>query len=481
MTLTDLLTLLPLVFLAGWAVLLLLLDLWIPVNQKGITAVLSGLGLVVTIGLVIWRNGPVMMTAFNDSVRVDGVSTFLNILFLGSGLAGITLAYNYLKRMEWERSEYYSILLLTICGMMLMSYANDLVVVFIALEMLSIPLYVLAGFVRHNKGSEEAALKYFLLGAFSSGFVLYGIALVFGATGQTGFQPVLASITAGNANMPLILTGAALLLVGFGFKAALVPFHMWSPDVYQGAPSSVTAFMSVGAKAAGFAAMMRVFVLAFPSISQEFMPLMWGLAALTMVVGNIAAVSQKNIKRLLAYSSIAQSGYMLMAFVPYGNTANRVDSLASLLFYLVAYGVTTFAAWSVVIALEKSEGRALEIEDYAGLGKKHPGMALVMLLAMLSFTGVPLTAGFWGKFYLFSTAVQGGQWGLAMIGLLASVISAYYYLRIVVVMYMKPGAPQIRRYWLLELTSFIFALAIVVLGFIPWILLQVAAQLAARM
>ena len=481
MMLTDLLTLLPLVFLAGWAVLLLLLDLWIPVNRKGITAVLSGLGLAITIGLVIWRSSSPVMTAFNNAVRIDGVSTFLNILFLGSGLAAIALAYNYLQRMDWERSEYYSLLLLTICGMMLMSYANDLLVVFIALELLSIPLYILAGFVRHNKGSEEAALKYFLLGTFSSGFVLYGIALAFGATGQTGFQPVMASIAAGKANMPLIMVGAALLLVGFGFKAALVPFHMWSPDVYQGAPSSVTAFMSVGAKAAGFAAMMRVFVLAFPAIFQEIMPLMWGLAALTMVVGNIAAVSQKNVKRLLAYSSIAQSGYMLMAFISYGNAAVRVDSMAALLFYLVAYAVTTFAAWSVVISLEKNEGKALEIEDYAGLGKKHPGMALVMMVAMLSFTGVPLTAGFWGKFYLFSTAVQGGQWVLAVIGLLASVISAYYYLRIVVVMYMKPGAPQIRRNWLLELTSFLSALAVVVLGFVPWILLQVAVQLAARM
>jgi len=480
MTQTDLLTLLPLVVLAGWAVLLLLLDLWIPVYRKGITAALSALGLLVTIGLVVWRSGPVV-TAFNNTVRVDGVSTFLNILFLGSGLAGIALAYNYLKRMNWERSEYYSLIMFAICGMMLMSYANDLLVVFIALEMLSIPLYILAGFVRHNKASEEAALKYFLLGAFSSGFVLYGIALVFGATGQTGFQPVLASIIAGKANMALILVGAALLLVGFSFKAALVPFHMWSPDVYQGAPSSVTAFMSVGAKAAGFAAMIRVFVLAFPSIAPEIMPLMWGLAAVTMVIGNIAALSQKNVKRLLAYSSIAQSGYMLMAFVPYGNAAVRTDSIAALLFYLAAYGVTTFAAWSVVVALEKTEGKALEIEDYAGLGKKHPGMALVMLVAMLSFTGVPLTAGFWGKFYLFSTAVQGGQWGLALIGLLASVISAYYYLHIVVVMYMKPGAPQIRRYRLLELTSLIFALAVVVLGFIPWILLQVATKLAALM
>lgn len=246
-------------------------------------------------------------------------------------------------------------------------------------------------------------------------------------------------------------------------------------------PSSVTALMSVGAKAAGFAALVRVFILALPAISNEMMPLMWGLSVLTMVIGNIAALSQKNIKRLLAYSSIAQSGYILMAFLPYGNPAAKTNSLTALLFYLAAYAITTFAAWSVVISLEKTEGRSLEIEDYAGLGKKHPGLALVMMLAMLSFTGVPLTVGFWGKFYLFAAAVQGGQWLLATIGILASVISAYYYLRLVVIMYMKPGAPQARRYWLVELTSFITALAIVALGFAPWTLLQIAEQLVARM
>ncbi|MCE1252687.1 MAG: NADH-quinone oxidoreductase subunit N [Anaerolineae bacterium] len=480
MTQTDLFTLLPLVVLAGWAVLLLLADLWIPSDRKGITAFLAGLGLLVTLWLVVSRAGTVT-EAFSGSVRMDGLAVFMNVVFLVSGLAGITLAYNYLKRMGWERSEYYVLLLVTICGMMLMSYANDLIVVFIALELLSIPLYILAGFIRHDKASEEAALKYFLLGTFSSGFVLYGVALVFGSNGHTGFSAVMAAVTAGTANTTLLITGAAMLLVGFSFKAALVPFHMWSPDVYQGSPSSVTAFMSVGAKAAGFVALARVFVLAFPAVSDALMPLLWGVAALTMVVGNIAALNQKNIKRLLAYSSIAQSGYILMAFVPFGNPAVRTDALASLLFYLAAYGLTTFAAWAVVIALEKAEGKALELDDYAGLGKKYPMYAIVMLIAMLSFTGMPLTAGFWGKLYLFTAAVQGGQWLLAIIGLLASIISAYYYLRVIVIMYMRPGAPQVKRNWLLEATAFISALAVVALGFIPWVLLDIAGRMAALM
>jgi NADH-quinone oxidoreductase subunit N len=474
MTQTDLLTLLPLMVLTGWAVLLLLLDLWIPTDRKGITAFLAALGFIVTIGLVIWRSGPPIQ-AFNHMVQVDGISVFLSVLFLVSGLAGVTLGYEYLRRMGWERSEYYTLLLIIVSGMMLMSMANDLVVVFIALELLSIPLYVLAAFVRHNQASEEAGLKYFLLGAFSSGFVLYGIALVFGATGSTSFSAISTAISAQTANLPLLVVGAALLLVGFGFKAALAPFHMWSPDVYQGAPSAVTAFMSVGAKTAGFAAMVRFFVLALPALSDTLVPLMWALAALTMIVGNVAALNQKNIKRLLAYSSIAQSGYILMAFVPFANPAAHKEALASLLFYLAAYALGTIAAWSVVITLEKADGTGLELDDYAGLAKKFPGLALVMLLAMLSFTGVPLTVGFWGKFYLFTAALQGGQWGLALIGLLTSIISAFYYLRLVVIMYMRPGAPMVRRNWLAELTAFVSALGVVVLGFVPWVLLQLAA------
>ena len=478
MTSNDLLVLLPLIFLAGWAVLLLLIDLWIPSDRKGITAFLSALGLVACMGLVIWRVGP-PVDAFNHFVRLDGISTFLSLLFLVSGLAAIALAYDYLKRMGWERSEYYSLLLISISGMMLMSMANDLLIVFLALELLSIPLYILAAFIRHDQASEEAGLKYFLLGAFSSGFVLYGVALIFGGTGQSGFQAILASLMNGKANLPLVLSGAGLLLAGFGFKTALVPFHGWSPDVYQGSPSSVTSFMSVGAKAAGFAAMVRVLLLALPILSDKLMPILWALAALTMLAGNIVALNQKNIKRLLAYSSITQSGYILMAFVSYGNPIVQNDALASLLFYLAVYGLGTFAAWSVVIALEKAEGKNLDLEDYSGLAKKYPGMALVMLISMLSFTGVPLTAGFWGKFYLFSAAVQGGQWGLALVGLLASIVSAYYYLHLVVFMYMRPGSPSMRRNWLVGMTAFITTAGTFVLGIAPWLLLQKVIELAA--
>ncbi|NPV85340.1 MAG: NADH-quinone oxidoreductase subunit N [Anaerolineae bacterium] len=475
MNLSDYYAITPLVFLVCWAIFLLLVDLWIPAGRKGITALLSAAGLLIALVLVL-RSGEQVLTAFEGSVVVDGFSVFLSVLFLVSALAGIALAHDYLQRLGLERGEYYPLLLISTSGMMLMTYAYDLIEVFLALELLSIPLYILAGFSRLNLESEEASLKYFLLGAFSSGFVLYGVGLVFAATGYTDFPGIAKAAQNGSLNPTLFLIGAGLVLTGFGFKSALVPFHMWSPDVYQGAPSPVTAFMSVGAKAAGFAALLRVFVVVFPGMSVNLTPLLWALAALTMFVGNIVALVQSNIKRLLAYSSIAHSGYLLMAFVPYGNASVRSDAIAGMLFYLAAYCLTTFGAWAVVIALEKAEGKGLELEDYAGLGHRYPFLAATMTIFLLSFTGVPLTLGFWGKFYLFSTAVEGGFWQLALIGLLTSLISAYYYLRVVVIMYMRPGTPQVQRNFWPLLTSGVGALAVVILGIAPGVLLNLAVS-----
>ncbi|MEN4042810.1 MAG: NADH-quinone oxidoreductase subunit N [Anaerolineaceae bacterium] len=480
MTVDDLYTIFPLIILVSWALVLLLVDLWIPRNRKGVTAILAAIGLVVVIGVVLGRDAKAE-TAFQGMVVVDGFAVFLDIVFLVGGLAAIALAYDYLKRLGIERGEYYALLLFTISGMMLMTYASDLIVVFLALEFLSIPLYILAGFARLHLESEEAALKYFLLGAFSSAIVLYGISLIFAGSGTTQLYTIVAAIQAGEVNYSLFLVGAAMLLVGFGFKSAIVPFHMWVPDVYQGAPSSVSGFMTVGAKAAGFAALLRVYVIAFPALAVDMTPILWALAALTMVVGNIAAIMQRNIKRLLAYASIAQSGYLLMAFVPYGEPAVLSDTIAAMLFYLVAYSLTTFGAWSVIIALEKAGDKGLQLEDYAGLSRKHPGLAIAMAVFMLSFTGVPLTLGFWGKFYLFSTAVEGGFVGLALIGLLTSVVSAYYYLRVVVVMFMQPGDPDVRRDPWLNLTAGVSAVAIVAFSLVPAPLFLLAAQAAIRL
>ena len=479
MTQTDFYTILPLTFLTVWSCLLLLADLFIPKNSKGFTAFLSALGLAVTLGLTVTQSGSENV-GFNNMVVVDGFSVFVNIILLASGLLGIALAYGYLKRMGLERGEYYTLMLFSVSGMMLMAQAADLIIIFLALEWLSIPLYVLAAFARPNLQSEEAGVKYFLLGAFSTGFVVYGTALIYGATATTSLGGIFYA--AANGAPSLLLTiGAALLLVGFGFKVAAVPFHMWTPDVYQGSPTAVTAFMSSGAKIAGFAALLRVFATAFPSLSVDITDVIWVLAALTMIVGNLTAISQTNIKRMLAYSSIAHAGYILMAFVPYGNKEVMPVSVAAALFYLVSYAVTNFGAWAVVISLEKAEGKGLEIGDFAGLAKKYPALAVGMTVFMLSFIGFPPTLGLVGKFYLFRAVVAGGFTGLAIIGVVTSLVSAYYYLRVVVNMYMREGDPVVDRDPWLVFTVSVTAVAAVVLSFIPQWLFVMAGSAVLRL
>jgi len=464
MSFSDFTTILPLVVLTAWACVLLLVDLLIPRNRKGITALFSALGLALTLGLTIAQLGR-QGSGFNDMVVLDGFSVFVNALLLVSGLLGVALAYGYVKRMGLERGEYYTLLLFSVTGMMLMAQAADLIVVFLALELLSIPLYILAAFARPKVESEEAGLKYFLLGAFSAGFVVYGIALVYGATGTTALSGIVAAIPSSSTLMLTI--GAALILVGLGFKIAAVPFHMWTPDVYQGAPSAVTAFMAAGAKVAGFSALLRIFATAFPSLGSSMSDVLWALAALTMIVGNLIAISQSDIKRLLAYSSIAHAGYILMAFVPFGNPDVRAVSVAAGLFYLVSYAITNFGAWGVVIALEKAEGRGLALDDYAGLGRKYPALAAAMTIFMLSLIGLPPTLGLVGKFYLFRAVIAGGYVGLAVIGVLTSLISAYYYLRVVVIMYMREGEPTTTSEPYLNMTTAFAALVTVIVSLVP--------------
>ncbi len=480
MTQADFSIILPIALLTVWACALLIVDLFIPKERKYLTALLAAAGLALTIGLSLMQGGN-QAVGFNGLIVQDGFSTFLNVLFLLSGLLGISLAYSYLRRMGLERGEYYVILLFSVIGMMLMSQAADLIVVFLALELLSIPLYVLSASAYPKTESEEAGLKYFLLGAFATGFVVYGIALTFGATGSTSIAKIVAAVSAGSADMPLLSVGAALILVGFGFKVAAVPFHMWTPDVYQGAPTSVTAFMAAGAKAAGFAALLRFFVTAFPSLATDLTPILWALAALTMILGNVVAIAQTDIKRMLAYSSIGQAGYILMAFVPFANPDVRAVSVAAGLFYLVAYTLTSFGAWGVVIALEKAEGKGLAIDDYAGLSRKYPLLAAAMAIFMLSFTGLPPTLGLVGKFYLFRAAVAGGFYGLAVIGVLTSLISAFYYLRVVFTMYMKDGEPQVTREGWLNFTVALTAAATVVVSLVPAPLFAWASQAVLKL
>jgi NADH-quinone oxidoreductase subunit N len=469
---------LPLLILTVWACALLLLDLLI--KNKGVTALLAALGLALSLGFTLSQIGA-SETGFSNMVVLDGFSTFVDALLLVTGLFSIALAYGYLKRMGLERGEYYTLLLFSILGMLLMAQAADLIIVFLALEMLSIPLYVLAAFARPKADSEEAGLKYFLLGAFSTGFVVYGIALVFGATGTTSLSAIVAAASNGTANLLLLTIGSALILVGLSFKIAAVPFHMWTPDVYQGAPSAVTAFMAAGAKIAGFAALLRVFSLAFPALASNITPILAVISALTMIVGNLIAIAQTNIKRLLAYSSIAHAGYILMAFVPYGQPKVVATSIAAGLFYLVSYALTNFGAWAVVIALEKTEGKGLEISDYAGLGRKYPALAAAMTVFMLSLTGIPPTLGFVGKFYLFRAVINGQFYLLAVIGVLTTLISAYYYLRVVVMMYMRDGDPERTSEVWLNLTWAVSAILTVVVSLLPGPLFDWASQAVLKL
>lgn len=485
MTGKDILVILPTLLLVAWAIVLLVVDLWIPRSRKSITAILAALGLAIVMGvtLAMGSTSTQLGTGFNGMAVLDGFAIYANILILGSALLGVALAYDYLRRMNMERSEYYVLLLISTAGMMLMVQAYDLIVVFLALELLSIPLYVLSGFARPQLASEESSLKYFVLGTFASAFFLYGTALIYGGSAHTDLVGIVNAIKAGgsNANTALLLVGAALVLIGLGFKVSAVPFHMWTPDVYQGAPTPVTAFMAVSVKVACFAALLRVFVAAFPTLAASIQPVLWALAALTMIIGNLLAIVQNNIKRLLAYSSIAHVGYLLMAFVSYGKGEVVSDAVAATLFYLLGYGLASFAAWGVVIAAERAEGRGLNLDDYAGLGRKYPWMGIAMMAAMFSFTGIPMTLGFWGKLYVFQAAVRGGAVGLALIGLLTSLFSAYYYLRVLVMMYMRPGEPDARQENWLNLVTVGSAAGVVLLAFIPGTLFNMAAQAIFRL
>jgi len=475
MDIRDLVSILPLLILAGWACILLLIDLFVPRERKSITAILAAVGISAALVINLLQLGEVQQ-AFNGMIVIDGFASLLITLFLAIGLIAVAQAYDYIKRREIERGEYYALLLFTLSGMLLMATAGDLIVVFLALELLSIPLYVLAGFARPQLESEEAALKYFLLGAFASGFMVYGIALVFGATGTTSLDGIVASFPSIQETPMLLLIGAGMILVGLCFKVAVVPFHMWTPDVYHGAPSSVAAFMSIGAKAGGFAALLRVFLAAFPELSSAWAPMAMWIAALTMAWGNIAAIAQRNIKRMLAYSSIAHAGYIMMALPAAADPAVAPEALRAALFYLLGYAITNLGAWGVVMAMEKAEGTGLAIEDYAGLSNRRPGIALAMALFMLSLTGMPPTVGFIGKVYIFRAAIDANLIWLALVGVITSLISAYFYLRVIVVMYMRPGEPETRSENWLNATVWLTAIGTIVFGIVPGPLLALASH-----
>ncbi|HET9234154.1 MAG TPA: NADH-quinone oxidoreductase subunit N [Candidatus Eisenbacteria bacterium] len=375
--------------------------------------------------------------AFSGAVAVDGVSRILYVVLALSALLTLFFTAGYGGRWEVESGEYYALVLFATAGMMALAGGLDLVTIFIGLEVASISQYVLAAFRWHEVRSTEASVKYLLLGAFASGFLVYGISLIYGATGTTNLHEIAAAISSqGLTQSPLLLAGLGLLLVGLGFKMSAVPFHMWTPDVYQGAPTVVTAFMASGPKVAVVAALFRILFTGFDASRAEWGAILWWLAVLTMVVGNVLALVQRDMKRLLAYSAIAHAGYLLVALLA-GEELGGIGTL----YYLVVYTLTTLGAFGVVALVRNEDDGGTAIDKFSGLGFSRPWLGAAMAIFMFSLAGIPPAAGFVGKFYIFAGAVQAGQVPLAVIGVLASLVSVYYYLRVVVVMYMRPTAP----------------------------------------
>ena len=472
----------PMLAVTITAFLVMFIELF--VEDKRILGYISLVGLAVAAVLSFSLMGAFAAPAFQTMVISDGYALFLNLIFIIAAALSILISLSYLGERELQHGEYYALLLFATVGMMLMGAATDLMIVFMGLEIMSIALYILAAFNRQQLGSGEAGMKYFVLGAFASAFFLYGVALVYGATGSTNLQEIGSwfSVDRGNLGDPIALVGLGLLLVGFAFKIAAVPFQWWTPDVYHGSPTSVTAFMSVGAKAAGFASLVRVLMVSFnEAFTIDWQLALAVLAVITMTVGNIAALAQKDVKRMLAYSSIAHAGYILVGVVPASMIGVR-----AVLFYLFSYTFMNIGAFAVIAILERRSEVGSSIQDYAGLASRSPFLAGMMLLFMVSLTGIPPFIGFWGKLYVFWAAVQADMSWLAVIGMINSAISAFYYLGVVVQMYMRSvaadedgvEAPAFKLTGPIMVTLVVTAIVTVVFGIWPTPLFNLASLAA---
>jgi NADH-quinone oxidoreductase subunit N len=418
----DLRPVTPEIIMTISATVLLILELIF--KNKGVLAFIA----VAVAATVLYTIPSSHGQTFGGMFISDTYSTYFKLIFMINLVLTVLISLRYIQREKAEYGEYYSLLLFATSGMMLMASAKDLIILYLGLELMALSTYILAGIKRHDIKSNEAAIKYFLLGAFSSAILLYGISLIYGMTTTTDIYKIASTLQQSNTpSLPLLLS-MILIVVAFSFKIAAAPFHMWAPDVYEGAPTSITAFMSVGPKAAGFAVMGRVFFEAFRSIQADWTPILIGIAILTMAVGNILALVQTNIKRMLAYSSIAHAGYMLIGIMP-----GTQESMSAMMVYMLIYAFMNIGAFAIVILLEKGE----ELSDYEGLAKSRPLVAALMLVFMFSLTGIPPTAGFIGKFNLFMAAIKAGYTWLVVIAVIFSAISAYYYLRVVMNMYMK--------------------------------------------
>ncbi len=474
----NLYAVMPQIFLVSAATVVLIVGLFerfrkgVPYLSLLLLAV-SGVVAVSQLG-----GGAVAFSDVSAMMVMDDFSLVATLVFIAGAILTVLISISYAEARSIDRGEYYALLIYAVSGMSMMAASTDLFTFFLGLEVLSVSLYVLIGFEQRDAGSNEGALKYFLLGAFASGFILYGMALLYGASGSTEYD-VIARTLAGersDAVNLLLLGGLGLLLAGIGFKISMVPFHAWTPDVYQGAPTPVAAFLSTGSKAAAFVVLIRLLGSVFPGLQMEWIPVISVLAVLTIAVGNVVALVQTNLKRLLAYSSIAHAGYMLLPF-----TSNGQDAGASIVFYLIVYTAMNLGAFGVLAVLSARGSACGTLDDLAGLGSRRPLLAAVMAVVMFSLAGIPPTAGFMAKFYLFSAVVTGGYVELAVIGLLFSGVSLYYYLRVVVWMYMRPAAREhadaAGRLSYSGMTALcLSALAILAVGVFPSELLQLAER-----
>ncbi|HYF61296.1 MAG TPA: NADH-quinone oxidoreductase subunit N [Herpetosiphonaceae bacterium] len=459
-------------FLMFWAMLVLVVDLF--TSDRRVLAGLSVLGLGLTAALGALSYGTAR-TAFSNMLILDNFGTIVNWILLGATALTVLISLDYMPRQGLLRGEFYPLLLFATSGMLLLVQSNDLVMIFIGVETLSIALYVLTGFAVPQFKSGEAAMKYLLLGAFAAGFLVYGIALLYGSTGATNLNAIAANIT--NPNDPILLAGLGFVMIALGFKVSMVPFHAWTPDVYDGAPTPVTAYMSVTTKGAAFVAMLRLLNVAFPAVRADWQFIFAILAAATMIYGNIVAVAQTNIKRMLAYSSIAHAGYMLLAVLP-GTDLGA----SSFVVYLVSYALTNIGAFSVLIALENRGTLSFDLSNLRGLGRRHPLLALAMSVFMFSLAGVPPTAGFVGKFAVFRAtwAAETNLKWLAIIGVITSAVSAFFYLRVIVLMWMRDEEAAFERPVFatspLVVGLVVVVVGIIALGVVPTPLLKLAGE-----
>jgi NADH-quinone oxidoreductase subunit N len=459
----------PELVLTGAAIVVLLAG---AVSRRADPLVLLVLSLVgvggaaaASIALWNWSGG---LTVLGGMIAADRFSVVARLILLGITAIALVYGFHYLRRIEEERPEYPALVLFATAGMTLITAAADLIVVFLALEILSLSLYVLTG-LSSRLGAIEGSMKYFLLGAFSSAFFLYGVAMAYGATGSTHLSAIARGLAGGTGSQGLALAAVALLAVGFGFKVAVVPFHMWTPDVYQGAPTAVTAYMSAATKVAAFAAFVRVFFTALQPLTWDWTPIVVGLAAVTVVVGSLLAIAQTDIKRMLGYSSIAHAGFILIAV----SAANQ-DGIQAALFYLLAYAAMILGAFGVVMLVSGRGEEHTSLLSYAGLYRRSPLLAALLTLFLLSLAGIPPTAGFIAKVNVFRAAAVAGHWELALVGVLASVVAAFFYIRVLVLMYMQEPSEELEpdRSFVARLTIAIPALLTLVFGVFPGLVLE---------